>query len=233
MAKRYCIVLSVLMAGLLFALPVSAQEDYAGSVDMTVACLGGNVAELTLSHYVPEDIPTRYVGWIVVRRVVGKCVDDVQVGPVRDFPAAGPSEVVIIDQLAEDGYNVVYFVYAVTDSGGTEFLPWPRRAMFQWADCAGGPAARGVMEVWGTEPYVNPHLLVCPDECWYGLSYLDGSYPAEWLDLEGVTVEVFGELKLGMEGIYIDIASWRLSPTACLGVPVEHPTWDKLKAYYR
>lgn len=145
------------------------------------------------------------------RRLLGKCVPDIQVGDVRPFPPVGECDYVLFDTPEEAGYNVLYYIFGVDAAGTREFIPWPQRQIFAYADCEGGPAVRGMVTV--DPPVVN--IEACPGQCWYAMSYWDSQFPPELGDLEGKVVDVYGELKQGMHGYYVDVIFWWLRPDGC------------------
>ena len=206
--------------------PAVAQEIEA-SVFIADECSGMD-AVLTVDMNVWGTIPEHIVGWIIERRVLGKCVPHVQVGGVRPFEP-GENQYVVVDTPEEVGYSCLYYAQAVDAEGNRYFIYWPQRTIWAYYDCQGSPAARGLV----TEGYGYPHLDVCPDDCWYGMSYFDPSVPAEGEELIGQYIDVYGELMAGMEGPYINITGWAPSPNECGPVPTRQTTWGALKSSYR
>jgi hypothetical protein len=117
----------------------------------------------------------------------------------------------------------------VLESGARELIYWPRRSWFAQGDCSGGIAARGVV----TDYLGNPYLEVCPGECWWGMSYFDRHFPDMPLPPLGSTVDIYGEIFMGMEGPYIDATYWVYAPDPCEVVPNDQLSWGTLKALYR
>ncbi len=231
MNRSYRILLIALVCLVLSTATACAQfEDYWGAIEMTTTC---DYAEVTLTvTFNPwtDPPPADWVGWIVERTVVGKCVPDVRVGDVRPLPTE-PTEFVIVDTVEEIGYDVLYRAYGVNAAGERlNQLLFPYRKYFQHAACAGGPSYRGTVRVIDGQWFV---FDTCEGHCWWGLSHMDGSYSDEFLDYDGQTLDLYGELRAGMHGVYIDVDFWFVSPNGCGPVGTRETSWGALKTRYR
>ena len=205
----------------------AAEEEIQAAVFIADECSGLD-AVLTIDMNVWGTIPEHIVGWIITRRVLGKCVPDVQVGDVRPFEP-GENQYVVVDTPAEVGYSCLYMAHAVDAENNRYFIYWPQRTFWAYYDCLGSPAARGLV----TEVMGSPYLQVCEGDCWYGLSVFDSSLPPEGDFQIGQYIDVYGELFAGMEGPYINATGWSLSPNQCGAVPTREMTWGSLKSTYR
>lgn len=218
------------LAGLiLFSSTALAQVSGVG-VFAETTCDGYRVdVHVTLSVY--DVIPADIVGWVVEREVLGNCVADEDVGDIRPMPTEiGAHEFVIRDIPTVPG-KAIYYIMAVDDNGGRHVIGWPRRTHFAQADCYLGMAARGTVVIYSETHY---YLEVCPDECWWELSFFDPIFPSDQAPpVEGAVVEIYGEILSGMEGPYIHATHWAYSSTACQVVGTEDLTWGSLKAQYR
>ena len=157
-------------------------------------------------------------------------VDVIDVNEVQPMPTAiGSHEYVVHHAPVVPFRKPIYYVWAVDENGDRHFIGWPSRTSFTQADCQPAPAARGMV----TEQAGNPYLEVCPDECWWELSWFDSIFPPGDLPPLGTTVDIFGEIQAGMEGPYINATSWEYAASECLVVPNEDHSWGSLKANYR
>ena len=180
---------------------------------------------------VTEAVPANIVGIVVEREVVGACFDMVDVGAVIPVPTeVGDHVFGVASAVDVPGHKVVYYVRAVDDVGDRHWILWPQRTMFAQADCGDSAAAAGLV----TEALGYPYLEICPVDCWWGLSVLDNSFPIDQpLPPLGSMVKIFGDLKWGMEGNYIDATHWEYDPIGCSVVGNEATSWSSLKAHYR
>lgn len=220
-----------LLSSLVFASTAPAQDDYIAQILMDTECVGAgtNTVMLTVDVNIVTDLPADVVGWVIERSVLGWCWPVKDVGEVRPFPAERQIYV-LYDEPDLVGFNTVYEAYAVMASGAREQILQAYRTHWAQADCAGGPAARGVI----VEESPGYHYLqVCPDECWWELSHFDSSLPPGALPEVGQTINVYGKIMGGMEGPYIDATSWEASPIPCFAVPADGTDWSGLKALYR
>ena len=223
--------LLALLLALIFASTALAQDDYIAQILMDTECVGGgtNTVMLTVDVNIVTALPADAVGWVIERSVLGYCWPVVDVGDVRPFPAERQTYL-LYDEPDLVGFNTIYQAYAVMESGAREPILQAFRTHFAQADCAGGPAARGVVVEVSPGYY---HLDVCPDECWWELSYFDGDLPAEAPELVGQTINLYGTLEGGMEGPFINMTGWEASPLPCFVVPADETDWSGLKALYR
>lgn len=221
----------VLSFALPFATIAAAQDDFIAQILMDTECVGGGTATvmLTADVNIVTALPADAIGWVIERSVLGYCWPVADVGEVRPFPAARET-FVLYDEPPLAGYNTIYQAYAVMASGDREPILQAYRTHFAQADCAGGPAARGVIVELGPGYY---HLDVCPDECWWELSYFDGDLPAEAPELVGQTLNLYGTLEGGMEGPFLNMTDWEISPVPCFVVPTDETDWSGLKARFR
>ena len=171
------------------------------------------------------------VGWVVEREVLGNCDADVDLGGLRAFPTEiGAHEFVIRDIPTVPG-KAIYYIKAVDENGGRQIIGWPRRSHFAQADCFMGIAARGTVVIYSGTQY---YLEVCPDECWWELSFFDPIFPPDQAPPpEGAVVDIYGEIFSGMEGPYIHATSWEYAAEPCQVVGTEDLTWGSLKAHHR
>jgi hypothetical protein len=223
------IVFLALVGLILFSSTALAQVDGV-SVFAETTCDGYQVDVLvTLNVY--DVIPVGIAGWVVEREVLGNCDADVDLGGLRDFPTEiGEHEFVIRDIPTVPG-KAIYYIKAVDENGARQFIGWPRRSHFAQADCFMGLAARGTVVIYSGPQY---YLEVCPDECWWWLSFFDPIFPPDQaLPPEGAVVDIHGEIFSGMEGPYIHATSWEYAAEPCQVVGTEDLTWGSLKAHYR
>ena len=200
------------------------------SVFAETTCDGYQVdVQVTLNVY--DVIPADIVGWVVEREVLGNCDADVDLGGLRAFPTEiGAHEFVIRDIPTVPG-KAIYYIKAVDENGGRQIIGWPRRSHFAQADCFIGIAARGTVVIYSGTQY---YLEVCPDECWWELSFFDPIFPPDQAPPpEGAVVDIYGEIFSGMEGPYIHATSWEYAAEPCQVVGTEDLTWGSLKAHYR
>lgn len=117
------------------------------------------------------------------------------------------------------------------DDGNQTFIYWPQRHNFAHADCLPGPSTIGRFVDYAG----NIYFEACPESCWPGLSPFDGSYPDGAWDLIGTDtlMNLYGELFMGMEGVYINSTGMEPSPFPCNWVGTVATTWGGLKATYR
>ncbi len=221
----------LLTVALTFTSAALAQDDTIAQILMDTECVGGgtNTVMLTADVNIVTALPTDAVGWVIERTVLGYCWPVADVGEVQPFPAERQT-FVLYDAPPLVGYNTIYQAFAVMASGAREPILQAYRTHFAQADCAGGPAARGVIVEYMPGYY---HLDVCPDECWWELSYFDGDLPAEAPELVGQTINLYGTLEGGMEGPFINMTGWEVSSTPCFVVPADATDWSGLKALYR
>ncbi len=221
-----------LLAGVflvLFSTVASAQTPGVG-VDAYTSC-NGSLVNIHVSLNVGEVPPTEFVGWVVEREVLGVCVDDVDVGEIRPLPQEiGLHEFVVQDDPTVEGKQI-YRIKAVDQDGNRHYIGWPHRGWFTQADCLSDVAAQGtVIEVYGDQLY----LEVCPDSCWWELSYFDPIFPpGQELPQVGSVIFVHGKIRGGMEGPFIEATHWTLSPEPCQTVSTERVEWTDVKARYR
>ena len=150
--------------------------------------------------------------------------------PLKALADEFSDDFVVTDNLTVPG-KAIYYIFGVDEAGSRYWIPWPRRTHFAQADCYQGVAARGTVV---DAPGIGPYLEVCPDECWWGLSYFDNSFP---MDQDpppiGAVVDIYGEIISGMEGPYIDADLWLYSGIGCTVVGTDDLNWGSLKAQYR
>jgi hypothetical protein len=212
-----------------FASFALAQVD--GISTFAVTTCDGHEVDVHITFTVYDEIPDDITSWIVVREVVGSCVDNEDVGEVQTLPRdIGEHDFVVHDVLTIPG-KAVYYIFAIDTAGTRYWVPWPQRTHFTQADCYQGVAARGTVVMM---PGGWPHLEVCPEECWWELSYFDNSFPMdqEWPP-EGAIVDIYGDLVAGMEGPYVDADLWLPSAVGCTSVDLDDLQWGSLKALYR
>jgi hypothetical protein len=215
----------------LAATPAVAEMGLVDSVMVHVDhnCTIGTV-ELTIEMDVWGQVQAEVVGWIVERKTLGACVPDVQVGVIHPFEAG--VHVYTVSDLPEVlGRQALYYVYGVGTSGERWWVNFGQRTNFEQTDCRGGPAARGMYVVPAPGTY---QFDVCPEECWFGFSYLTTPYVPEWPELVGQVIDLYGSLGLGMEGPYLsgDIF-WFPAPDGCGPVATSRMSWSAVKAIYR
>lgn len=221
--------LITLSAWLLLAPTALAQVDGI-STFATTTCNGHQVT-IHVTFNVYDAVSENVTGWIVEREVVGNCTENVDVTEVMPLPTEiGDYDFFVEDNLTVPG-KAIYYVFGVDEAGSRYWIGWGQRTMFAQADCYQGVAARGtVVEMPGS--YL--HLEVCPDECWWYLSYFDYSFP---MDQDpppvGAVVDIYGELIAGLEGPYIDADIWFYSGIGCQNVGTDDLSWGTLKARYR
>ena len=206
-----------------------AQVDGVSTFAETI-CDGFQVdVQVTLT--VHGDITPGITGWVVEREVLGRCVDNVDVGDVQPLPTdIGDHDFVLHDIPTLPGKQI-YHIRAVDEGGSRYVIGWPQRTHFTQADCFFGIAARGTVVIDAGTGY---YLDVCPDECWWALSYFDPIFPQDMeLPPVGSVVDVFGNIIMGMEGPYIDATSWSPAAQPCTVVDVDDFEWGSLKALYR
>jgi len=226
------LVLSTLATVCLLSATTMAQSDMIefASVEATTTCAGTEV-DIHITLNVWDVVDPNITGWIVEREVVGACVDDVDVSAVQPMPTGiGIYEFVVHDVPVVPYRKVIYYLKAVAADSERFWIPFPHRGWFTQADCMLGIAARGtVIDVGG-----NLHLQVCPDECWWGLSHFDNSFPPnQEMPPLGATIDIYGELRGGMEGPYIDATHWVVAAEGCRVVDNDESSWGSLKARYR
>lgn len=214
---------------LLLAAAAGAQVD--GVQTFAETTCGGNEVEIQITLNVYDVITPGITGWVVEREVLGTCVEMVDVGGIRPMPTEIGEHDFIVQDVPEVPGKQIYYVRAVDDEGSRYWISWPRRTHFAQADCFAAPAARGTVVL---VPGIGHYLEVCPDECWWGLSYFDPIFPPnQELPIVGSVVNIFGEIISGLEGPYIDAFLWIYSPGGCMGVANEDLQWGSLKALYR
>jgi len=206
-----------------------AQVDGVSTFAET-ACDGADVV-LTVTLNVYDTILADIIGWVVKRETLGSCMPDEEICDLQPMPTVLGEHTFILQDTPLVHGKAIYYILGV-DSGGTRHvILWPRRTMFAQADCLSDVAARGTVVVWGGDQY---YLEVCPDECWWGLSYFDPIFPeGQPLPPEGMVVEIHGEIFAGMEGPYIIATSWEEYPLGCQGVATVERSWGTLKSLYR
>lgn len=223
---------TLLLAGVilvLFSATAWAQIPGLG-VDAYTSCNGSQV-NIHVSLNVVEVPPAEFVGWVVEREVLGVCIDDVDVGEIRDLPQEiGLHEFVVPDDPTVDGKQI-YRIKAVDQDGNRHYIGWGHRGWFTQADCLSDVAAQGaVIDLSGGQLF----LEVCPDSCWWELSYFDPIFPPDQeLPAVGSVIFIHGEIRAGMEGPYIEATHWTLSPEPCQTVSFEGIDWCDVKARYR
>jgi hypothetical protein len=221
--------LAILNGWLLIAPSALAQVDGINTF-ATTSCNGHQV-DIHVTFNVYDTVSENITGWVVEREVVGNCVENVDVTEVMPLPTEiGDYEYFVEDNLTVPG-KAIYYVFGVDAAGSRYWIGWGQRTMFAQADCYQGVAARGTVV---DMPGGYPHLEVCPDECWWGLSYFDNSFPMDQeLPPIGAVIDIYGEIISGMEGPYIDADLWVYSSIGCTSVGTDELTWGALKAYYR
>jgi hypothetical protein len=223
------LVLLMTTAGLLLlASGVVAQVDGVSTFAETT-CDGYQVdIHVTLNVY--DAIPADITGWIIEREVLGRCVPNVDVGDVRPMPTdIGEHDFIIRDIPTLPG-KAIYHIRAVDEGGTRLVISWPQRTHFAQADCFFGIAARGTVVIDGGTGY---YLEVCPDDCWWALSYFDPIFPPHMeLPPVGSVVDIHGEIIMGLEGPYIDATHWSPVAEGCMVVDLDGLHWGSLKALY-
>jgi hypothetical protein len=230
---RFLKITAILLGGALcHAGPGLAWDDPPEgiSVLMTASCSGSEVI-LSIDLVVLQDPPAHLVGWRVDRQVIGPCEEDAWVTEVMPWPELGETHYdldVLPDQVF---FDPIYRIWAVDAEGNRTFIYWPQRHNFAHADCRPGPSTVGRFVSYAG----SIAFEACTEWCWPGLSPFDGSYPDGVEDLvdSGQVMELYGELFMGMEGIYINATSMAPSGYPCDPVPVQSTTWSGLKAGYR
>ena len=105
-----------------------------------------------------------------------------------------------------------------------------QRGWFVHAVCPDVPAVRGVVTVEnGSFPWVRE----CPDQCWLGMSALDADYPPDLVAMEGAIIDVYGELRLGLEGYYVIETGWAVSENECGPVPTDARSRSEVRGRFR
>jgi hypothetical protein len=224
------VVYLIVLSGILLWAPHALAQVDGISTFATTSCNGHQV-DIHVTFNVYDTVSENITGWIVEREVVGNCVENVVVTEVMPLPTElGDYDFFVEDFLTVPG-KAIYYVFGVDEAGSQYWIGWGQRTMFTQADCYQGVAARGtVVDVGG----FLPHLEVCPDECWWHLSYFDNSFPMDQeLPPIGAVIDIYGELIAGMEGPYIDAHLWVPSSIGCTSVGAEDLTWGSLKAHYR
>ena len=224
-------VLLTTMAGvLLLASAALAQVDGVSTFAETTC--DGNEVDVHITLNVYDVITAGITGWIVEREVLGNCTEKVDVSGILPMPTdIGEHDFVIHDIPTVPGKQI-YYIKAVDEGGSRYWIGWPRRTHFAQADCYLGLAARGI--VVDHPSGMGYYLEVCPDECWWGLSYFDPIFPQDQeLPVLGAVVNIFGDILSGMEGPYIDATHWLYSSVGCTVVGTDDLNWGSLKARYR
>jgi len=200
------------------------------SVLMTASCAGGDVA-LSIDFTVTQAPPAQFVGWVVEREVLGICMEDAWVTDVMAWPVIGQTHLDLTITPDVDFFDAIYRIWAVDADGNETFIYWPQRHNFAHAECLPGPTVVGVFVEYGGSLYFES----CTDFCWPGLSPFDGYYPAgaEALVGTGQLMNLYGELFMGMEGVYIISTGMAPSPFPCKAVGTTATSWGGLKAGYR
>jgi len=200
------------------------------SVLMTASCSGGDVV-LSIDFTVSQAPPTRFVGWVVEREVLGICIEDAWVTEVMSWPEIGQTHLDLTITPDVDYYDEIFRIWAVDADGNETFIYWPQRHNFAHADCLPGPTVVGEFVDYGGKL----HFESCTDFCWPALSPFDGTYPdgAEALVGTGLLMNLFGELFNGMEGDYIRSTGMEPSSFPCEAVGTAGTSWGGLKARFR
>lgn len=232
--KRFAIALFAGIAVFALTQIAAAQSDYVPGtvVSMESRCEAGFVV-LEISFNVSEAPPENIVGWIIERTIVGECLPDSYATEVMPWPELGGTYQEITIAPVLPNRDELYRIWAVDDQGAEVFIPWPSRDNFQHATCLPGPSTVGYIVMMGDRPFFEP----CPGSCWWGLSPWDTGIPDDLAELAdtGTLVNIYGELKNGMEGPYISYGdlTWSLSDEECGVVAAPEQTWDAVKAFYR
>jgi len=214
---------------LLAATGASAQDEFWGSISATATCAGSDVQLAVTFNNATDPAPADWVGWVIERKVAGACVGDVQITDVMALPTENGT-FDFVDTLDLPSVSAIYYVKAVDTNGDRHWIYWPQRGWFVHAVCPNVPAVRGVVNV---ENGDFPWIRECPDQCWLPMSMTDAVYPPDLVAMEGAIIDVYGELRLGLEGYYVIVTGWAVSEDECGPVPVDPQSWSDVKGRFR
>ncbi len=226
MTRRTLVLVSIF--SMILASGVLADEFW-GAVSATADCVGDEVQLAVTFNNAEVEPEPGWIGWVVDRRVMGACVDDVQVTDVMPLPTVNGT-IYVSDTLDISGLPALYYLKAVDAAGNRHQIYWPQRGWFVHAVCADVPAVRGVVRV---ENESFAWVQECPDQCWAGQSMFDTQLTPDLIPYEGQIVDVFGEVRLGMEGYYVIPTGWQISPNECGPVLVTESSWSAVKGRFR
>lgn len=231
--KRIAIALFSILAFCALTRVANAQLDYVPGtiVSMSSSCGPNNSVVLRVVFNVGEAPPANITGWAIERRVVGECLPTWIATEVMPWPEVGSSVQEISFTATLPHRDEIFHIWGIDDQGRKIFIPWPSRDNWEHADCMGGPSTVGYIVMMGDRPVFE----VCPNSCWWELNVWDFYCPDDLAELAdtGILVNIYGEMKNGMEGPYIDGLTWSVSDEYCATVPAEEPSWDAVKAFYR
>ena len=216
------------MGAVLLLVGSAGAQQYWGFITAETDCADNHV-QLHFNFGYADDPPAEWVGWVVVRRVMGVCLDDVEITDVMPLPTE-PGVVTVFDEPAIPPLPVMYTLMGVHADGTRELIIWPYHNHMVHAPCPGVPAIRGEVQIYGNNLV---HVDVCPDECWAAKSFTENPLPPEYAGFEGQIVDVFGELIHGMHGFYMDVTDVQLSTVGCQSVPVNEATWSTVRGRFR
>jgi hypothetical protein len=194
----------------------------------------GGTIQISVDMDINGTLPPEWSGWVVDREAIGDCDQPtVQVGDVTPFPV-GAQVFQLADSEALPELTYKYRFYAVDSDGVRHGVPHSPDFGFLVTTYASindvGRVAVGYLVDlgWGIG------LAVCPSGCWEQISSIYAPPPLfNVLVGSSTTVEIFGQIDVGVEGPYISsISNWSIV-SDCSAVGNDRMTWGAAKAMYR